>query len=81
VRVKLFTDAAGVVRDTEVVRGPCLFDDERCMLPDANDPPARFAGKAVLWPLRVGCRYTLITACLCLEGALIGAATGPHFHH
>jgi hypothetical protein len=45
------------------------------MLPDANDPPARFAGKAALLPLRLGCRYTLITAGLCLACATC-AATG-----
>jgi len=64
IRVKLFTDEAGVVRETRVVEGEELFDAERCMLPHGDEGPIESACRYALFPVRAGCRYTLFAIAL-----------------
>ena len=61
IRVHLFPDDAGVVRETRILDETGWFDAERCMLPGGEDTPAWAAAKGALFPVRVGCRYTLIS--------------------
>jgi hypothetical protein len=73
VRVHLYSDNAGVVRETQVVEEPDFFDQEKCMLPHGDETPTWAVCKGALFPVRVVCRYTLITAAVCLACA----ASGP----
>lgn len=61
IRVKLFTDAAGIVRDSEVVRKGELFDAERCMLPSEQDSRAQAWCKAAVFPVREATRVVTFT--------------------
>jgi hypothetical protein len=59
IRIKLYPDASGVVRDTEVVRDGGWLDGEHCLLPDSDDSAARIAWKAALFPIPEVARVTL----------------------
>jgi hypothetical protein len=66
VRVSLFPDGAGVIRETNVLNREHPFDAERCMLPHGDESPAEAACRCVLFPVRAGCRYTLFTIGVCM---------------
>jgi hypothetical protein len=76
VRVHLYSDAAGVVRETEVLAESGAFDAEWCMLPHGDESPTWLVCKAALFPTRVACRWTLITGCVCLAMAAQGPVHG-----
>jgi hypothetical protein len=65
IRVHLYPDAAGVIRETFVPDEGRLFDAERCMLPHGDEPSDKTLRRCMVFPLRVGCRYTLITLAVC----------------
>jgi hypothetical protein len=73
VRVHLYPDDAGVIRETRVLDKGGWFDAERCMWLHGDESPAWAVGRGVLFPVREGCRYTLITAALVLAFLLVGA--------
>jgi hypothetical protein len=60
-RVRLFYDAAGVVRDSDLAAGGRWFDAERAMLPWAEDPAEELARRALLFPVHVTSRYAFFT--------------------
>jgi hypothetical protein len=62
IRVYLYPDESGVIRETEIVDGAGWFDAERCMWPRAEEGVTLAVAKGALFPVRVGCRYTLETA-------------------
>jgi hypothetical protein len=62
IRVHLYPDEAGVVRETRILDETGWFDAERCMLPGSEDTSVWAVAKGALFPVRVGCRYTLISA-------------------
>jgi hypothetical protein len=64
VRIRLFGDAAGVVREANVQDHDDAFDAERCMLPHGDASPAEVAWRSALFPVRAGCRYTLFAIAL-----------------
>jgi hypothetical protein len=66
VRVCLFADQAGIVREAQVLNKGDWFDAERCMLPRDDSSPADAAWRTVLFPARVGCRYGAAAALLCV---------------
>jgi hypothetical protein len=66
VRVQLFPDEAGVIRETKVLDRVGLFDSERCMLPHGDEPTAVAIGRVALFPVRAGCGYALITVAVCM---------------
>jgi hypothetical protein len=82
-RVRLYPDEAGVVRDSEILRGDRWFEAERCMLPAAEDSPEWYALRAALFPARVSCRYALIMLALSLSNPYPGMAHPcvPHHGH
>jgi hypothetical protein len=59
VRVRLFYDQTGVIRDSAFVREGRWFDAERAMLPSADDSVGEYAYRAALFPARVTARYSL----------------------
>ncbi len=61
IRLHLYPDDAGVIRETRILDETGWFDAERCMLPGGEDTPGWAAAKGALFPVRVGCRYTLIS--------------------
>jgi len=73
VRVYLYPDATGVIRETKVLDETGWFDAERCMLPNGDESPAWVVGKGELFPVRVGCRYTLITVGTLMVLTALGA--------
>jgi hypothetical protein len=73
-RIRLYPDQAGVVRDAEILREDRWFEAERCMLPCADDSPEWIALRTALFPVRAGCRYTLIMIALALSNP--GAGMG-----
>jgi hypothetical protein len=66
VRVRLFPDAMGVIRETDVQNRDELFDAERCMLPHGDESVGVAICRSVLFPVRAGCRYTLFTIAVCM---------------
>ncbi|OAI39143.1 hypothetical protein AYO40_06025 [Planctomycetaceae bacterium SCGC AG-212-D15] len=61
IRVKLLTDQAGFVRDSEILRTGEMFDGERCMLPNPDDSRAQAWCKGAVFPLREATRITVFT--------------------
>jgi hypothetical protein len=61
VRVRLYLDEAGLVCESKVLDEVNPFDAERCMWLHGDESAAQAVGKAALYPVRLGCRYTLIT--------------------
>jgi hypothetical protein len=80
-RVRLYPDEAGVVCDSEILRGDRWFEAERCMLPAAEDSPEWFALRAALFPVRVSCRYALIMLALTLSNPNPGLGHACVGHH
>jgi hypothetical protein len=76
VRVCLFADQAGIVREAQVLSHGGWFDAERCMLPRDDSPPAEVAWRTVLFPARVGCRYGAAAALLSVGTAATLALRG-----
>jgi hypothetical protein len=64
IRVQLFPDEAGMIRETRVVEREELFDAERCMLPHGDESPAEAVCRGVLFPVRAGVRYTLFAVAI-----------------
>lgn len=71
VRVQLFLDANGVVRDSEVLRDAPWFEHQRVMLPGRDDDPAWFACKALLFPVREVTRASLVAIAYTLYFSLL----------
>jgi hypothetical protein len=65
VRVQLYPDEAGIVRSTNVPDSERLFDAERCMLPHGDEATSEAIRRSVMFPVRAGCRYSLITLEVC----------------
>jgi hypothetical protein len=76
IRVLLVADESGVVRKVEVGDWR-WFDAERCMWPHDGDSTGWAVCKLPLYPVRLGCRYALLTLAIGLGGA--GGGHGRSF--
>jgi len=61
VRVRLYLDESSLICESKVLDEDSLFDAERCMWLHGDESAAQAVGKATVYPVRLGCRYTLIT--------------------
>lgn len=59
IRVRLFLDPLGVVRECRVQEESEWFDNEACMLPRSDDSPALAGFKTAVFPVRLATRYAL----------------------
>jgi hypothetical protein len=64
VRVSLYPDEAGVVREVKLLPDGGVADTVRCMLPHDDDTPAWAVCKTALFPVRVGLDVALFSAAL-----------------
>lgn len=80
VRVRLYLDESGLVRESKVLDKDYLFDAERCMWLHGDESTPQAVGKAALYPVRLGCRYTIITVgvTLALTMAVTAMPYGLH---
>ncbi len=79
IRVHLYPDEAGVVRETDVRTEEGPFDAEWCMLPHGDETTTWAITKGVLFPVRIVTRYTLIAAAVALVAAA-QSGTQVHLH-
>jgi hypothetical protein len=75
VRVHLYADESGVIREAKVLDKTAWFDAERCMLPHDNESAGEVALKGVLFPIRESGRYAAIT--LEIAAVLLAFSTMP----
>jgi hypothetical protein len=61
VRVRLYLDESGLICESKVLNEGSPLDAERCMWLHGDESAAQAFGKAAIYPVRLGCRYTLIT--------------------
>jgi hypothetical protein len=62
VRVRVYPDEAGIVRETDVLRDFEWFEGEQSMLPGPDDSPGLAVWKGAVYPVRLATRYAAITA-------------------
>jgi hypothetical protein len=60
VRVRLYLDESGRIRESKVLDEGNLFDAERCMWLHGDESATQAIGKAAAYPVRLGCRYAFI---------------------
>jgi hypothetical protein len=80
VRVRLYLDESGRVCESKVLDEGSLFDAERCMGLHGDESTAQAVGKAVVYPVRLGCRYALITVGLTV-GVTMAVTAMPYGLH
>jgi hypothetical protein len=61
VRVHLYPDESGIIREAKVLTETDFLDPERCMLPHGDEPTGQAILKCALFPAREGGRYAVIT--------------------
>ncbi len=76
VRVRLYPDEAGIIRETEVLHEYAWFENEQCMLPGPDDSPLLAVCKGVLFPVRVTTLYAGVVAIYAIALPLIGMGGG-----
>jgi hypothetical protein len=83
VRVYLYPDASGVVRQTRTPEGSSCFDAERSMLPHGDEPVPQAVCKGALFPVRAGCRYALVTGTLvlCVTACVLAMSMAGYAGH
>jgi predicted nucleotidyltransferase len=80
VRVHLYPDEAGVIRESKVLEKASLFDPERSMWLHGDESTAEALAKGALYPVRLGVRYTLITAVVTI-GVTMAVTAMPYGLH
>jgi hypothetical protein len=73
VRVRLWLDESGRICESKVLEKGNLFDAERCMWLHGDESTAQAVGKAATYPVRLSCRYALITVGLTVGVACVAA--------
>ena len=76
VRVHLYPDESGIIREAKVLDETDFFDAERCMLPHGDESTDKAVLKGVLFPLREGGRYAVVTLEIALVLFAISARPG-----
>jgi hypothetical protein len=74
VRVHLYADEPGIVREAKVVHEWGCFDAERCMFPHGDESAGKAVLKGVLFPVRESGRYAVVG----LEAAVLIVAISAY---
>ncbi|HEY7328357.1 MAG TPA: hypothetical protein VH592_11985 [Gemmataceae bacterium] len=64
VRIRLYVDESGRICESKIVDKAELFDAERCMWLHGDESRAQTVGKAAAYPVRLSCRYALLTVAI-----------------
>jgi hypothetical protein len=64
VRVRLYVDESGRICESKILDKAELFDAERCMWLHGDESRAQTVGKAAAYPVRLSCRYALLTVAI-----------------
>jgi len=78
VRAHLYPDESGIIREAKVLDETGYFDAERCMLPHGDESTGKAVLKGVLFPVREGGRYAVVT--IGIAAVVLALSTMPYGH-